>query len=252
MTPTLVVQSYRTHDVPAYLTRCMASVQAWATASGFAYEHVDDALFDLLPPWFRDRCAGQLLPQTDVARLLLIRDRLRTTARVIWLDADVFFFAPQLVAMPPTGYAFCAESWLERLPDGGLVASRRVNNAAIVMDAADNPVLGFYLHACLDSAARRPVIGKLDFGPQMLLSIARVVPLPTLLSIGILSPAVAAEVARGGGPACAAYALACGAPIGAANLCASLVEDLAQIGRAMDVLEATGGDVINQHLRGPT
>lgn|GEM_PF-3395851 len=55
---------------------------------------------------------------------------------------------------------------------------------------------------------------------------------------------------------CATYARACGQPIGAANLCPSLVEltstaltyDEAAVTRATDVLERTGGDAVNRFL----
>lgn len=255
MPPTLVVQSYRRHDVPAWIARCIVSVRSWAAHAGFAHELVDDTLFELLPGWFRERCGAELLPQTDVARLLLIRERLRAGAgRVIWLDADVLVFAPARLRLEPIGgYAFCAESWIERTADGGVLASRRINNAAMVMEAG-NPMLDFYLHACLENAARRPVIGKLDFGPQLLGQIARVLPLASITSVGMVSPLLGVELARGGGPVCAAFALACGQPIGAANLCASLVGavpdyDAAAVDAAMDCLETTAGDVINKHLR---
>jgi hypothetical protein len=255
---TLIVQSYRTHDVPAWIAHCQDGVRRWAAGAGFAYEHVDDRLFDLLPAWFRDRCGELILPQTDVARLVLMRDRLRAgVARVIWLDADVLVFAPQhLRLVPPDGFAFCAESWIDRTPDGGVLATRRLNNAAMVMDTG-NPMLDFYLHACLENARHRPVIRKLDFGPQLLLQLAQVLPLPTIASVGMISPVLALEVARGGGPVCAAYAMACGQPIGAANLCLSLLDathaaigfDAAAVERAIECLERTGGDVINAHLR---
>ena len=35
---TVVLQSFRTHDVPPWLARCMASVQAWARQEGWGYE----------------------------------------------------------------------------------------------------------------------------------------------------------------------------------------------------------------------
>ncbi len=259
VTSTVVVQSYRSHDVAPWIARCLDTVRGWAIQAGFGYELVDDRLFDLLPGWFRDRCGELILPQTDVARLLLMRERLRGGAgRVIWLDADIQVFAPQhLKLVPPGGFAFCAESWVERGPDGGVFASRRINNAAMVMDAG-NPILDFYLHACLENARHRSgPIRKLDFGPQLLTQLTQVLPLPTIASVGMISPLVAVDLARGGGAVCAAYALACGQPIGAANLCASLLDDAhaaigfdaAAVVRAMDCLERTRGDVINRHLR---
>lgn len=253
----LVLQSYRTHAVPPWIETCLASVRAWATAAGHDYEFVDDRLFDLLPPWFRERCGAQLLPQTDLARLLLLRARLAAGARrVIWLDADVLVCAPARLRFDRVdGFAFCAETWLERDPDGGIHVEHRVNNAAMVMDAG-NPVLDFYIHACLATAAHQApgTIAKLAFGPQLLMRLAQVAPMPVLGNVGMMSPVLGRELAVGGGPACAAYAAARGEALGAINLCASLVDtalgiDTAAVTAAIACLTATGGDVINQHVR---
>lgn len=254
----LVLQSYRTRAVPPWIEACLASVRAWAAAAGHGYEFVDDALFELVPPWFRARCGEQLLPQTDLARLVLLRARLQAGApRVIWLDADVLVCAPDRLRLDAVdGFAFCAETWLERDPAGALHADRRVNNAAMVMDAG-NPVLDFYIHACLANAAHQPPgrIGKLAFGPQLLGQLAQVLPLPVLGAVGMMSPELGRALAAGGGAACAAFAAAHGEPIGAINLCASLVDtvhglDSAAVAAAVACLTASAGDVINQHLRG--
>jgi hypothetical protein len=255
--PALVLQSYRTHAVPAWIEQCLASVRAWAAAAGHDYEFVDDQLFELVPGWFRERCGAQLLPQTDLARLLLMRARLQAGApRVIWLDADVLVCAPTRLHLEGVdGFAFCAETWLDRDPAGALRTERRVNNAAMVMDVG-NPVLDFYIHACLATAAHRApgTIAKLAFGPQLLVRLAQVAPLPVIGCVGMMSPELARELATGGGgAACAAYGAARGGAIGAINLCASLVDvdrgiDTATVTAAVACLAATGGDVINRHV----
>ncbi|MEZ4400365.1 MAG: hypothetical protein R3B06_10125 [Kofleriaceae bacterium] len=256
----LVLQSYRTDAVAPWLARCMASVRAWAAEAGHRYEFIDDRLFDAVPGWFRDRCGAELLPQTDLARLLAMRARLRAgVARVIWLDADVVVCAPARLRLDgDRGFALCAETWLDADADGGLRASRRLNNAAMVMDAG-NPLLDFYIHAVLENAAHLApgAIGKLEFGPQLLTRLAQVTPLPTIGEVGMLSPPLARAVAAGGGPACATFARAHGQAIAAVNLCASLVDDprgfdAATVARALDHLMATGGDVINRHLSAAT
>ena len=61
MSTTLVVQSYRTRNVPEWIVRCIQSVVKWAKASGHTYEFVDDTLFDLIPTWYRDRCGVDIL-----------------------------------------------------------------------------------------------------------------------------------------------------------------------------------------------
>lgn len=256
---TLVIQSYRRVGVPAWLRRCMDSVSDWARQSGFAYEFVDDSLFALLPDWFRERCGDQLLPQTDLARLMLMRERLRRgVPRVIWLDADIFVFAPQhLQIASARSFSFCDEVWLHRKPDGSAFAVRKVNNAAMTMDA-ENPLLEFYIHACLTIAAERTrgAIGKLDFGTHLLTQLTQVLPLSVIRSVGIVSPLLGLEIAAGSGTLCAMFAQTNGHAIGAANLCASLVGSAAEgvvydefvLSRAMDRLEQTHGEVINRHL----
>ncbi len=255
---TLVVQSYRREGVAPWLRRSLASVEAWARGAGHAYEFVDDQLFDALPDWFRERCGDRLLPQTDLARLLLIRDRLAGGARrVVWLDADVFVFAPEHLRLAGDGgYAFCREAWLDRGGDGCVTVTPKVNNVALVF-AAGNPMLDFLIHACLNIAVHRAPgsIGTFDFGPVLLTQLSHLMPLPVIDCVGMVSPLLAAEIGRGGGPLCATYAMACGHPLGAANMCGSLVGDPrmpgfdeAALSRAMDVLERTRGHVINAHL----
>ena len=43
---TVVLQSFRTRDVPEWMRRCLASVEAWARHAGHDYKFVDDAIFD--------------------------------------------------------------------------------------------------------------------------------------------------------------------------------------------------------------
>lgn len=259
-TDTLVLQSYRRERVPGWLRRCLGSVEAWADDAGHAYEFVDDRLFDRLPGWFRERCGDRLLPQTDLARLLLIREKLAAgIRRVAWLDADVFVFAPAHLRLDgKDSFAFCREAWLDRGGDGCVLATPKVNNAAMVFEAG-NPVLDFLIHACLTIAAHRPPggIGDFDFGPILLTQLSNVLPIPVIGCVGMIGPLLAEELGRGGGPVCATYALACGQPLGAANLCGSLVAgaripgfDEAAVVRAMDALENTRGAVINDHLGG--
>ena len=65
---TIVFQSYRTHDVRAWIERCLASVREWARGAGHAYAFLDDRLFDyLLPPWYSAAVDERLLPRTNLA-----------------------------------------------------------------------------------------------------------------------------------------------------------------------------------------
>ena len=51
---TLVCQSFRTSDVPGWVTRCMKSVRGWAADRGFDYQFFDDRFFEYAPDWCRE------------------------------------------------------------------------------------------------------------------------------------------------------------------------------------------------------
>ncbi len=50
---TVVFQSFRTRDVPAWITRCMETARAWAALRGFDYQFLDDRFFDRIPDRYR-------------------------------------------------------------------------------------------------------------------------------------------------------------------------------------------------------
>lgn len=264
MSTTLVVQSYRTRNVPEWLTRCLQSVVRWTRASGYQYEFLDDSFLDLVPRWYRERCGAQLLPTTDLARLVLMRDRLRQGyQRVIWFDADVCVFAPERLRIDARdGFALCYEMWIEPDGQGGhIVRGPAINNAVMVMDV-DNPMLDFYIYACHSVVRMRAAgsVGRLDTATELLSRFGSILALPLIDTVGLFSPPITKQVAQGGGPLCALYATTFGRAIGAANLCGSLrgspiggvIADDADYLRAVDVLERTSGDVVNRHLSPPS
>jgi hypothetical protein len=253
---TVVYQSYRTTGVPAWIEASMESVRRWAEARGFAYERTDDAFFDPVPAWFRDRVEGDPVRMSDLARLIRAQALLDRHDRAVWVDADVVVFGPDhLVIDAPEGYAFCREAWLSLLPDGRVQHSPRVNNAVSVYTRG-NPFLGFYVHAC-ESVVRRaagPVHG-LALGTHFLTILHRAMPLPLLSSVALLSPPVTRALLSDDDTLVRLYMSRMGAPAGAANLCSSLrgrlidgvhVDD-ALLGAARDRLVATRGDALNRH-----
>src|SRR5262245_8315575 len=260
MSTTLVVQSYRTRDVPGWIPRCLHSVAEWSRAGGQDYEFVDDALFGLLPSWYRERCGAQILPQTDLARLLLLRQRLRGGyRRVIWIDADILIVNYANFHLDVRdGFALCYEMWIEAGANGSfLTRGPAINNAVIVMDA-ENPILEFLIYACQSIIGMQApgAVGRLDASTLPLSRLGAIMPLPLLRCVGLISPPITRQVARGGGPLCAMYAAAFGSRIGAVNLCASLrgvpVGGVAltddHYSSAIDVLEQSRGNVFNQYF----
>jgi hypothetical protein len=254
---TVVYQSYRAEGVAPWIARSMETVRAWAEASGFAYERLDDAFFAPVPGWYRDKVEGEPVRMSDLARLLTARRLLATHDRAVWVDADVVIFDPaRFTVDAPAGYAFCREAWITRAPDGRIVHEPRVNNAVSVF-ARGNPFLDFYVHAC-ESIVRRTEgpVGKLAVGTAFLTRLSLAMPLPVLGSVALPSPLVLVDLARGGGSLVGLYMNRFGGPARAANLCSSLrgheVEgvriDDALLSAVLDRLVSSGGEALNGHM----
>ena len=260
MTDTLIVQSYRTHDVAPWLLTCMGSVRAWAAGQGHAYEFVDDALFDPLPDWYREKCGPHILPMTDLARLLLMHDRLaQGWRRVVWMDADMLVFDPERLRIDiRSDCAFCREIWVDRGPDGMPKASFLVNNSVTVMTAG-SPMLPFMIHAALQIMCNTPAekVDHIIVGTRFLTQLSQLMPIELLMQVGMVTPALGDELSRDGGDELARlFAAQSRQPIAAANLCASLSErEMAGVrlgsdgmARVVERLMASRGEVVNRHL----
>lgn len=252
---TLVCQSYRSDDVPSPIRRCLASVEGWAAAAGYAYRFHDDRLFELAPNWFKEAVGHRKLPMADLARLLLAKEALASDFdRFVWIDADVLVFAPENFTIDVTDeYAFGREVWVRRGGRDKLLLTEGLHNAVCVF-IKNNSVLDFYIHAIYEIA--RGLDGPcLDhqFGPDLLSRIGDIVGPRTLPDVGLFSPVVTLDIANGGGRATESYMRAHGQPIAAANLCASFLDRESSgvtmtaeaMDRAIDRLLETGGDVVN-------
>ncbi len=166
---TVVLQSFRTHDVPPWLARCMASVQAWALQEGWGYEFLDDRFLVLAPDWARRRCEGNLYALTDLCRLQWIRDRLDAGCRrVIWSDADLLVFAPSRLDLRTAhGHGLAHEVFVHLRADGTVTSQEGLSNALMVFEQSDD-VLDAYLAAGLQRLAALPpgVTPRTALGPQ--------------------------------------------------------------------------------------
>jgi hypothetical protein len=252
---TVVCQSYRVEDVPGSIRRCLETVSDWVARRGFDYRFEGDEFFDRVPGWYRDKVDQSKLPMSDLARLLWARALLGQGAqRVIWIDADVVVFDPDNFTIPNgLDYAFCREVWLRRGGRDKLLATEGVHNAVCVF-AAGNAFLDFYIHACEEivRGADGPVLSH-QVGPDFLGRLADVIGGHLLTNVGLFSPIVTADIAKGGGRAATAQRRAFGHPVHAANLCASflnrpddgftLTEKI--MTRATDRLIETKGAVVN-------
>lgn len=252
---TVVCQSYRVQDMPGFIRRCLDTVSDWAARRGFDYRFEGDEFLDRAPGWYRDKVDGDTLPMSDLARLMWARALLGAGARrVIWIDADVVVFDPDNFAIPDgLDYAFCREVWLRRGGRDKLLAAEGIHNA-VCLFAVGNAFLDFYIHACEEivRGADGPVLSH-QVGPDFLGRVADVIGPRLLTNVGLFSPIVTADIAKGGGRATTAYRRAFGHPVQAANLCASFLDrpedgftlTVKIMTRAIDRLLETRGAVVN-------
>jgi hypothetical protein len=252
---TVVYQSYRTRDVPAWIATCMHTVRTWAASRGFDYRFIDDRLFDCVPAWYRQKAGTQICPLTDLARLTLARQFLAEGyQRTVWVDADIVVFAPAALGVEVGGeFAFCHEVWLDVQPDGQTVFTRRVNNAITVFESG-NRHLDFFIDACERIARPVPALDKLDVGTRFLTHLRVAMPFPLLLNVGTFSPALMHDIAGGTARYLRAYAAQLLMPLACANLCASLTgwsfdgkpSDERCYEAVVDTCLRTAGDVVNR------
>jgi hypothetical protein len=234
---TVVFQSFRTSAVPGWIRSCMDSVRTWAHGRGFDYRFLDDSFLDLPPRWYRERCAGEMCPLTDLARLMAAQELLREGyERTIWMDADILLFAPESLEIDNvSGFAFSFELWPFVDAAGQLQCRRAANNSVSIFDAG-NRQLDFLVDACLRIASAHERVPKLAIGARFVTALAQIMPVPLLTNIGIFSPVLMQALASGHEGLVAAYAAQLPARIAAANMCNSLV------GQAMEGFTASEAD----------
>lgn len=237
---TIVIQSYRDTQVEPWVKRCMQSVRDWASSRGYDYEFVDDTLFDFMPARMRNKNAPSLLPQTDVARLGLLRDRLtRNYERAIWMDADILVFDQTAFAIPDgCGAMLCHEVWTSLNAQGELTHWRGINNSLLVFERG-HPLLDFLrfaviqLHDHIDAAT----MSRTALGTDLLTKLGRVVPLQLHAHVACLSPMLIRAAYYGDHPAwLRAHAAQRGQRFHAANLCRSLLNTVSSFNPAQGAL----------------
>ena len=223
---TVVIQSFRTENIPAWIERCIASVRSWAELRNWTYRFYGDEFLDLVPDWYRSRAGGRLPIIADLGRLLAARKLLEEgEKRVAWVDADVLVFAPdRLVFEDKNGYAFAREIWVQPSDKSGMLkAYRNVHNAVCVFERG-NAMLDFYIHACervlsrVDGGVPNQVVG-----PKLLTALHNIIGFELIETVGMVSPLVARDLVAGGGPALDRLRAECPVPLAAVNLCGSLV-----------------------------
>lgn len=238
----------------------MQTVKDWASSNGYDYEFVDDALFDFMPPRARNKSAPSLLPQTDMARLGLLCDRLtRSYERAIWVDADVLVFDSSAFAIPDAcGAMLCHEVWTSLNAKGELTHWRGINNSLMVFERG-HPLLDFLRFATiqLHDHFDPTTMTRTALGTDLLTKLGRVVPLRLHAHVACLSPLLIRAAYYGDHPEwLRAHAAEHGQRFYAANLCRSLLSSISsfnpgqgalnqdQILQLIEKLVATRGGVL--------
>jgi hypothetical protein len=219
---TAVYQSFRTENVPSWISACMTSVRRWADERGYVYRFFDDSFFDLVPPELRERASIHKCVLADYARLVAAKNILREGFdRAIWLDADALIFAPAAFEVPlSTGYAFCREVWLDRTVMGRPQFKLTVNNAISVF-CRDEAIIDFYLDCARATLSSTKTLDALSIGTDFLIRLRRAREFPLVTSMGIFGAEMAYRYMVNDGRFLRPYLNFQTSPIYAANLCLS-------------------------------
>ena len=251
---TLVYQSYRREGCPDWMQRCLASVSDWSAQHQFDYQIIGDEIFELNPQWFNQKIGSRTPILSDLARLKYAEYALKTYHRVIWLDADVFIFAPEHFKLPDADYLFGEERWVQPQKKGSKLKWKVFKNVcnALCMFRREQPFLSFYIHASerVIRHANPDFIAPQMIGPKLLSALHNIINLPTTTQLGSASPHMLTDLANGAGPALNHMMSApVSQPCVALNLCKSLIDTQAydqevitpsRLNKAMDTLCAIG------------
>jgi len=249
------VQSYRRHDVPAWIAHCMESVRAWALQRGHDYRLVGDEAFDLCGPEYLAQVGANVRAITNLARLELVRAAHGDGYdSAVWVDADVLVFKPGTWSVDEVDrYAFARETWVGLAPNGNGRAFSAVNNSVFVCRRGE-PDLEFLIDATRHVASHRRIADNYQVGGDLIKGLRVSLAFETLPTVGMFSSFSVLALARGADEIVALQARLHGGPIYAANLCASenYVPPVseAEVTAAMAVLQSTEGQVVNRWLDG--
>lgn len=263
MTKTVVYQSFREHNVPQWINRCMQSVREWAQQQGYEYRFYNDQIFEYVPQWYRDKVNDQIHLVTDLARLQIAQELLSEGfEHAIWMDADVLIFNPSQLRLPlDRPYAFCKEVYIGLNARRQLMSRAGVNNAVMLMSQG-NDLLSFYIDSCQQLVKTHERLPHTLVGTEFLSRLQNQRDIAHIHNVGLFSPYVMHDLAfpKPGNPALSMFCRDFGSPIYAANLC--LTFNTAALGhkqleeetylKAIEFLLNDGGESINQQILSAT
>jgi hypothetical protein len=247
----IVIQSFRKNIVPAWIQRCLDSVQKWARSKGHDYSLAGDEFYDLCGSEYLKR--GNKNPQaiTNLARLVATRQRLDAGyQRVIWMDADVFVFDPAKLVLDfsaeslTTGYAFGREVWLYRDASGVIRVIPPVAHNAATFFTRGALDLDMLITLIRHIDAKRQLVSNYQVGVNLLRGLQYSLMFPTFSHVGMFSPILLRALAERDEKILQFY--------GRANRYLSKQDQVTEdvLWRAMEHLEAGAGDAINRYAAG--
>ena len=261
---TIVYQSYRTNNVPTWISICMQTVKDWATLKGFDYQMIDDKLFDYVPDWYKEKVNGKIQPISDLARLELAKEfLLKGYERTVWIDADIVIFHPDKLNLNTIEeYLFCQEAWISleagsEVESGKIICSSKVNNAMAVF-TQNNSFLDFYIYACQEIVRNhQDTVSLIEVGTKFLTNLHQIFPLRLFKNMGLFSPLNMYGIAQDEKYLTQEYIKLIGAPIYAANLCSSFRNTIYKgidmndklYETVIEKLLETKGELVNQYFQ---
>lgn len=250
---TLVMQTFRTEGVPAWIRRCLDSVEGWAKLRGYDYRLADDGVFALCGADYLARVGPNMRSITNLARLEMAKQAFGDGYdRAVWVDADVQVFDPASFTIDAVRrYAFARETWIGVGRPGKWTAIASVNNCVFVCMRGE-PDLDFLIAATRHVAMHRDIQTNYQVGGHLIKGLRLPLDFEVVDSVGMFNPYVVRALARKRIALLRAQAIYHGTPVHAANLCASSnyapIVTEAHALAAMDRLESTRGAVLNQWL----
>ncbi len=223
MVEVLVIQSHRTPIPASWYQPCIDSVRDWAAHRGFAYQWLDDALFEPLPRVIREKTTSQPVVASDLARLYALASALAQGYDcAVWVDADTLVVDESAFELPGDDAAFGREVWVQR-SGAKLQVYRKIHNAFMSFRRG-NSVLEFYRYAAERMLQRHqgPMVPQL-IGPKFLSVLHNIIEFPVLESAAMLSPAVIDELLGRSSGALVRFRESSDCAPAAVNLCGSMV-----------------------------
>lgn len=207
------------------MDRCLASVRDWAEQAGYGYQFMGDELFEFVPSWYLTKCDEKLPVATDLARLIWMQQCLQEKVAdcVLWMDADVLVFAPQLRIAPQSSCLFGYEYWVQPKPGHKSFQVRGNVHNAVAAFRQGCPILPFLIEVIqrLMRRADPDHIAPQMMGPKLLSHLHNLADFELTYEVGALAPDLLTELATEPGAAMAAWATKATTPMLAANFAAS-------------------------------